>query len=348
MPDEFKIGIIGTGVIGEVHAGAIAEIPGARLAAVAEPRSDIGQKFANDRGAVWYPDLTSLLATADVDLVTVATPSGLHADQAVQAAEAGKHIITEKPMAITVDAADRMIAASRSAGVTLAVIFQTRFSRDTIRLKRAIDAGLLGRPILGNALVHWRRTPEYYASSGGWRGTWKFDGGGALMNQSIHTIDLLQWFLGPVERISAETATLIRPIEAEDTANATLRFASGALGTIQGTTAADKDWPVRLEVIGSKGRALLTGGKLVDWHGERELDDAELLTPADLALTEGWEPNEPMGAGHRRQIAVILDAIRSGAEAPVPGSEARKAIQIITTIYKSAASGKAIEIREGS
>ena len=234
----------------------------------------------------------------------------------------------------------------RAAGVKLAVIFQTRFNRDTIRLKRAIDAGLFGRPILGGAYVHWHRTQAYYDANGSWRGTWALDGGGALMNQSVHTIDLLQWMLGPATRISAEIATLTHEIETEDTAAATIRFASGALGTIQGTTSLAKDYPIRLEIVGTEGRAVLTGSHLSIWEPSREVADAELLSDEDFTRTAGSEGEDPFGAAHQRQLNAIFTALLNGETPPVPANEARKAIEIICGIYESAKRGTAVSPQE--
>ena len=339
VTEPFRVGIVGAGVIGRVHAEAIVGLDQARVVAIAEPREAAGRELAAAHGAAWHADLDDLLVRSDVDVVLLATPSGLHAEQAVRAAGAGKHVVTEKPMAIDREGADRMIAACGAAGVALAVVFQNRFHRDAVRLKRAVEAGLLGRPVLGNALVHWHRTASYYEASGGWRGTWRLDGGGALMNQSIHTIDLLQWILGPVESVCAHAATLTHPIEAEDTASAALRFAGGALGAIQGTTAASRDWPARIEIVGTGGRAVLEGGRLAAWQCERDAADADLLTPGDLEATEGSEPDEPFGAAHARQLRVIFAALRAGEAPPVAGPEARRAVEIVLAIYRSARTG---------
>jgi predicted dehydrogenase len=344
MTRPFNVGIVGAGTIGATHAQAISRLDAARLVAVAEPRQEPGQTLAATYGGAWHADVGELLARPDVDVVVLATPSGLHAEQAVLAARAGKHVVTEKPMATTLDDADRMIAACREAGVDLAVIFQTRFSRDALRLKRAVEHGLLGRPVLGSATIPWHRTPEYYAASGGWRGTRALDGGGALMNQGIHTIDLLQWTLGPVARISAETATLTHRIEVEDTASAWVRFASGALAVIQGTTAAGRDWPVRLEIVGTEGRAVLERGVLTVWEPNREIDDAELLDAADLKACAGWRSDEHFSVGHERQLRAIFAALRAGEPPPVPGPEARRAVEIILAIYRSADSGAVVDL----
>jgi predicted dehydrogenase len=341
VSEPFGVAIVGAGVIGKTHAEAIAALADARLVAVAEPREDAGRALAEAHGAAWHAELAAALARPDVDVVILATPSGLHADQAVLASQAGKHVVTEKPMAIDLAGADRMIAACRAAGVALAVIFQSRFGRDAVLLRRAVEAGLLGQPVLGNAVVQWHRTQEYY-DAGGWRGTWLLDGGGALMNQSIHTIDLLQWIVGPVERLSAQTAVLAHRIETEDTSAAVLRFVSGALGTIQGTTAAARDWPVRVEIVGTRGRAILEGSRLAVWEAEAPADEAALLTPRDRDLTDGFRHGEPFGAAHARQLKAIFAALRAGEEPPVPGEEARRAVEIILAIYRSARTGERV------
>jgi UDP-N-acetyl-2-amino-2-deoxyglucuronate dehydrogenase len=272
-------------------------------------------------------------------VVVICTPSGLHPDQAVAAALAGKHVITEKPMAVTLEGADRMIHVCREAGVTLSVIFQYRFNRDALRLKRAVEAGLLGRPVLGNAFVHWHRTQGYYGERGGWRGTWALDGGGALMNQSIHAVDLLQWILGPVESICGHVETLAHDIETEDTASAALRFASGALGTIQGTTSAHRDSLLRIEIRGTEGSAILEGSRLTVWQPGREV---EILSWHDREFLPESQGNEPLGTAHQRQLKEIFAALREGREPPIPGEEGRKAVEIVLGIYRSAASGKRV------
>lgn len=344
---SFGVGIIGAGVISKAHARAISALDSVHLVAVADPVEEAGTDVAREFGAEWAPDAPALYKRDDVDIVVLATPSGLHAEQAIAAANAGKHIVTEKPMATTPEDADRMTDAAKAAGVEMAVIFQNRFHRDALRLKRATEAGLFGTPVLGNALVHWHRSQEYYNASGGWRGTWALDGGGALMNQSIHTIDLLQWIMGPIDRLSAETATLAHDMETEDVASASLRFQNGALGAIQGTTAAKTDAPIRLEIIGSGGRGILEGGRITRWEPERDLSDEELLTTEDIDRSEGWRPDESFGAAHERQWRAIIKALSEGTTPPVPGEEARVAVQIIRTIYDAASSGNRLSFTAG-
>jgi UDP-N-acetyl-2-amino-2-deoxyglucuronate dehydrogenase len=334
----FGVGIVGAGMIGKVHAAELTGVEGAQLLAVVEPREEAGRELAGFYGAEWHPELEGLLAREDVDVVVLCTPSGLHPDEAVAAARAGKHVITEKPMAITLDGVDRMIGACREASVTLSVIFQYRFNRDALRVKRALEAGLFGRPVLGNALVHWHRTQGYYEEKGGWRGTWKLDGGGALMNQSVHAVDLLQWLLGPVESLCAYTETLTHDIETEDLATAALRFHSGAMGVIQGTTCTHRDYPLKVELRGTEGGATFEGTRLIDWHSNWDEED---LSEEELALFPD-SVHEHFGAAHRRQLREIFDALREGREPPVPGEEARKAVEIILGTYRAARSGERV------
>jgi UDP-N-acetyl-2-amino-2-deoxyglucuronate dehydrogenase len=336
--DTFGVGLVGAGTIGAVHAEVLDGLEEARLVAVTSAGEATGRKLAQRYGANWHAELGELLLQPDVDVVMLCTPSGLHPDQAVAAARAGKHVVTEKPMAITLEGADRMIRACQEADVNLSVIFQYRFNRDAVRLKRAVEAGLFGNPVLGNAFVHWHRTQEYY-EKGHWRGSWALDGGGALMNQSIHAVDLLQWILGPVESVCGYAETLSHKMEAEDTATAALRFADGALGTIQGTTSAHKDLPIKIEVKGTEGGATLEGARLTFWQpGSPE----ETLAPRDLDALPQSQGNEPLGAAHRRQLKETFAALREGREPPIPGEEARKAVEIVLGIYRSATSGKRV------
>lgn len=341
MAPTAHIGIAGAGIIGALHADALAGIPGAALVAVAEPQESAGRALAATYGATWYPSFDAMLAGADLDTVIIATPSGLHAQQVIAAAGAGKNVITEKPMAITAESTTAMIDACERAGVRLAVIFQNRMSTDVFRVKRAIERGLLGTPILANGTVYWHRTDDYYAANGGWRGTWALDGGGALMNQAIHTVDLLQWLMGGVASIQAHTATLGHTIETEDVASASFRFANGALGSITATTCAAKDYPVRIEIIGTRGRVTLENNAVTLWECDTPPGD-DLLTPEDHELADGWEAGEPFGAAHRRQLKAILRCFAEGTPAEVSANDARKAVDIILGIYESNRSGTRI------
>src|SRR5438309_5574111 len=231
-------GIIGCGMISRFHAKAIADIKGAKVAACFDSFTSAADKFGAEIGCQVYHDLDQMLADKSVDVVTICTPSGVHMEPAVAAAKAGKHIIVEKPLDITLKRCDAMIAAADKAGVVLSTIFPSRFHDSSQLMKKAIDAGRFGRLTMGDSYVKWFRTQEYY-DSGAWRGTWALDGGGALMNQAVHSVDLLTWLMGPVVEIQATAATLAHErIEVEDTIVATLRFANGALGVLEASTAA--------------------------------------------------------------------------------------------------------------
>jgi len=339
----FKVGIAGAGTIGQVHAKALEGVENASFVAVADPREDAGRDLAGKYDATWYASYPEMLANPEIDLVILGTPSGLHPEQTILAAQAGKHVITEKPMSITSDGATRMIGAVEQAGVQLAVIFQNRLSRDVYRARRAIEKGLIGTPLLGLATVYWHRTQEYYDANGGWRGTWALDGGGVLINQSIHTIDLLQWLMGGVTAVQAQIATLSHQIEAEDAASASVRFTSGAVGAILVTTGAEKDNPARVEIVGTAGRLTVENNVVTLYEGTGELTD-DLLSEDDLRMVRDWKPKEKVGEGHQRQLRLVFDALAAGEEPPVPGREARKAVDIILGIYESARTGMRIDI----
>ena len=335
MARQFKVGISGAGTIGATHAEALAQLDNVTLVAVAEPREEAGKAFVQKWGGTHYASYPEMLANADIDVVIVATPSGLHPDQVVLAAQHGKHVITEKPMAITREGLDRMIEATDNAGVKLAVIFQNRLSKDVVTVKRAIEQGAFGKPVLANGTMYWHRTQEYYDANGGWRGTWALDGGGALMNQAIHTLDQLQWLMGGVQDVKGFTATLDHTIETEDTAAAAFVYANGALGTITATTCSLDDQGPRIEIIGSSGRASLRANVITEWVSDLDQSAIE-LTAEDHALVDGWTPDEKWGNGHLRQLRVIFAALDRGEQPYVAGREARAAVDVILRIYEDA------------
>src|SRR5258708_5532124 len=258
---HYGFGIIGCGVIAPTHASAVAALPNARLVAVADAVPEKARSFAAEHGVAWDADPGALLARPDIDVVSVCVPSGRHADIGVEAARAGKHLVMEKPLEITVEAADRLLDAAASAGVQLTVISQHRFDPGPRRLRELVDQGRLGRLILGDAVVKWYRSQGYYDSCD-WRGTWAVDGGGALMNQGVHYVDLLCWIMGEVEEVTALCATQAHIIEVEDVALALLRFRSGAVGVLQATTAAYPGLPERLEVSGTGGTVIVEAGEI--------------------------------------------------------------------------------------
>jgi predicted dehydrogenase len=337
-----RFGIIGAGNIANIHAQALRDLPMARLVAVADPIVERARSFAEQWQIQAYADFRELLQRPDLDVVCICTPSGLHAPQGIAAAEAGKHVVVEKPIALTPADADALIAACRRRGVLLSPVCQRRFEGPIQRLREALQQGRLGRLVLGNAQVKWYRPPEYYA--GTWRGTWAMDGGGALMNQSIHAIDLLRWFMGPVESVFGYTATLAHQIETEDVASAALRFRSGALGHIEGTTAA---WPglfMRLEVHGDRGSAVVQDGEITYF----QTADGQPLSQEEAgSLRVGSGAADPMSisaAGHRAQLQDVVEAIQEGRPPFVTGEDGRDAVALICAIYESARTGREVRL----
>lgn len=354
MNCEFRFAIIGCGVISQTHQEQIAAIDGASLVAVSDTNEEKARRMAEKTGADWYVDYREMLKREDIDIVNILTPSGMHAEMAIEAARAGKHVIVEKPMDITLEKAKMMIQECRQAGVKLAVISQHRFDPSTVRVKADVEAGKFGDMVLGQAAVNWYRTQGYY-DSGDWRGTWDLDGGGALMNQSIHTIDLLQYLMGPVESIQAYTATLAHErIEVEDVAVASIRFKNGALGTITGTTSAYPGLSARLEVFGTHGTAVIDNDQLThqylraaDEQGAMYGGGEAVNLAAQESAVDGIGAADPAainGYAHRLQILDMMDAIREDREPLVNGEEGLKPLEIILAIYKSAQTRATITI----
>ncbi|MEO6807494.1 MAG: Gfo/Idh/MocA family oxidoreductase [Isosphaeraceae bacterium] len=336
-------GIIGCGMIAEFHTKAINEIEGARVVAAFSRSAENGAKIAGmaDGGeCVVYNNLDAMLAHPGLDVVCICTPSGAHMDPAVASARAGKHVVVEKPLEITLPRCDAIIEACDNAGVRLCTIFPSRFSPANMALKLAIDTGRFGRLTLGDTHVKWWRTQEYY-DSGGWRGTWDLDGGGALMNQAIHNVDLLQWLMGDVETINAQAATLAHVrIEVEDTVVACLRFKNGALGVIEAATSAYPGLLKRTEVHGDRGSARVEQDDLTLWDFQEKVpSDQEIF--AAMAGQSGFKAgaSDPRGithAGHRDQLADFLQAIDEDRPAAVDGREGRRSVEIIRAIYEAA------------
>jgi len=336
--------IIGAGNIGKIQAEAIQHIPDARVSVVCNRGETSGQALAKKVGATWVADYRDAVIRNDVDVVTICTPSGTHMEIAVAAAKAGKHLLVEKPIDITVARVDTMLAAVEEAGVTLACVFPLRFAEGVDKAIVALDAGRLGRLTLANCSVKWFRPQSYY--DGNWRGTWEFDGGGALMNQSIHNIDLLQWLAGPVKTVMAQTGTLAHDMQTEDTASALLTFAHGGLGVIQGATSC---WPgdrARVELHGDRGSIVLEEGRIVVWKLADATEEEE-ATMLNLETQQGSGAADPTAIGyemHRRQIVDLVEAIRTDRPAAIEGAEARKAVEIIRAIYLAASEQRVITL----
>lgn len=346
-------GVIGTGMIAAFHAKALQAIPSARLVASYDSRTGAATSFASSYGGRSYDSLEKFLADPELRVVTICTPSGLHLEPALAAIEAGKHVIVEKPMEITLERCDRMIEAAAKKGVQLAGIFPSRFHDVSRVIKAQIDAGRFGRLSLGDAYVKWFRSDEYYRSSN-WKGTWKYDGGGALMNQSIHAIDLLQWFMGPVESVQSCAATIGHEgIEVEDTAVAVLRYANGALGVIEGSTAVYPGFLKRIEISGTTGSVIMEEEDITTWNfAEAQPDDEAICRKFANTTVSGGGASDPSAIGyhgHQRQFEDFLRVLESGKGKPlVDGIEARKAVAIIVAIYESARTGKMVKMGAGA
>jgi UDP-N-acetyl-2-amino-2-deoxyglucuronate dehydrogenase len=345
---EFGFGIVGCGVIAPFHARAVGELPNARLAAVCDVVAERAERIGREFGAPHLTDVDELLARDDVDVVSVCVPSGMHADFGVRAAAAGKHVVVEKPIDITLEAADRLIAACREHGVALTVISQRRYEPGVQEMRELIDAGRLGRLILGDAVIKWYRSQDYY-DSGDWRGTHALDGGGCLMNQGVHYVDLLVWMMGPVDRVFARCTTAAHDIEVEDIAAAVLAFRSGAVGVLEASTAVFPGLPERLEVTGTRGTLIVEAGRLIvrqlkDEQGETSPYGTKLAREAGGQPGAAAEPAAMSHDRHRQQLADFLAALDEGREPPLSGEEARRPLEIILAVYESARTGREVTL----
>jgi predicted dehydrogenase len=342
--------VVGCGMISRFHAKALAEVPNARMVAAMDSEPARARKFADELGLgdAAYTELAPMLARKDVDIVIVATPSGAHMDPAVAAANAGKHVVVEKPLEVTVERCDRIIEACDRNGVKLCTIFPSRFADSNRTLKAAVDAGRFGRLTLGETTCKWWRSQAYY-DQGGWRGTWALDGGGALMNQAIHNVDLLLWMMGPATHVTAFTATLAHErIEVEDTAVACLRFKNGALGVIEATTSVFPGYPKTIAIHGDRGSALIEQEDVLRWEFNPD-------TPEDKGVKERFaskvgasggssDPSAISHVYHARQLTDFVQALDSGRRPLVDGREGRRAVETIIAIYRSAQTGRPVEL----
>lgn len=342
-------GIIGTGTIAKFHALAIGAIPHAHVAGCFNHTPDKANAFAGEHGGRACTSLDDLLALPDLQVVTICTPSGAHLEPAIAAAKAGKHVIVEKPLEITLDRCDEIIRTCDEMGVRLATIFPSRFSPANLALKQAIEQGRFGRLTLGDTYVKWWRSQEYY-DSGGWRGTWQLDGGGAFMNQAIHNVDLLSWLMGDVTDVCGMTATLAHErIEVEDVGSAVVKFASGAIGTLQASTSVYPGLLKRTEIHGTTGSAIVEQDHILLWEfAEKRSEDADILaTLGKSSETSGGaaDPKAISFAGHQRQFEDFLKALASGSEPVVDGREGRKSVEIILAIYESSRTGRRVSLQ---
>ena len=346
--------VIGTGVVGTWHLKLIPHLPGSQLAAVCEKSPGKGAKAlasagVNDPNVQIFLSVEEMFDKIKPDVVHVATPSGEHEGPVISALERGVNVICEKPLEIKLDRIDRMIETSKRTGSRLAAIFQNRWVEANRAIKDAVDEGRFGRLAWAASITPWYRTDQYYRD-GGWRGTWQWDGGGAVMNQSVHAIDLLQWIAGPVKRVSAYASSRIHPeIEVEDTCSCALQFENGAFGTIMGSTAIYPGGPVRIEVGGENGHAISELAlKQFKFRDERP-SDKELLEKLAVfgKSTGGGASNLDVQLDrHVKNITHILDSWKAGKDAETCGSEARKAVAIITAMYESVRNnGAAVDVK---
>ena len=347
---QYGFGIVGAGVIAQFHAKAIAEISNATLKGIYTRTASKAEAFAGQFSCEAYPSLEAMLGQADIDIVCICTPSGIHLEPALTSIAAGKHCLIEKPLEVTVDRCDQIIRAARGAGVKTGVIFPSRFYPASQRVKEALDQQRFGDLVLGDAYVKWHRSEAYYRS-GAWRGTWQFDGGGALMNQGIHSVDLLQWYMGPVASVQAVRANALhKSIEVEDTIVALVQFANGALGTIECSTAVFPGSLKRIEIRGTTGSAVLEEDRLIEWafqQAQTEDDSVRRALEADHASSGGAsDPKAIRFTGHQRQIEDLIGAIDTDGTPAVTVEEGRKSVAIIEAIYESARTGKTITVKE--
>src|SRR5215210_1452387 len=359
--EKLRFGILGCGVIGPHHAKAIAGLQSAELVAVADVIPELAEELAEEKRCSHYASLEEMLSGVDLDAVCVCTPSGMHAEGAITALEAGKDVVIEKPVDVTLRAADRLIEVQRATGGRVAVVSQHRFDAATQAVHQALARGEFGRLTSGSADVRWWRSQSYY-DSGGWRGTWELDGGGVLINQAIHSIDLLQWLMGPVLEVSAYAGPLAHErIEVEDTAVAILKFQGGALGTIVATTAAYPGLTARISVHGDRGSAVIDDDELSYFYAAGQGEEGETYgagggdNQARQVIEQYGKAESGPGAGadpgslsmaHRDQIRDFVEAVRDGREPSINIEEGRKPLAIIHGIYESFGTGGPVRIEE--
>jgi UDP-N-acetyl-2-amino-2-deoxyglucuronate dehydrogenase len=337
---EVRVALVGCGRISRNHLDAIARIDGLRLVAVADRDLARAQAAGAGQGVPAFASLDEMLAAVPSDLVSICTPSGLHPQHGIAAARAGRHVLTEKPMAISLEAADALVQACDAAGVHLFVVKQNRLNPPIQLLKRAVDKGRFGRIYMANVTVRWTRPQEYYDAEP-WRGTWEFDGG-AIMNQASHYVDLMQWLVGPVESVMAKTATQARRIEAEDSGVAVVKFRSGALGVLEVNVLT---YPRNLEgsitLLGERGSVKIGGtavNRVEHWSFADYDDDDKLVESANTS------PPTVYGFGHEGYYHNVLSVLRGQAKADTDGRAGRKSLELILGIYESAKTGREVPI----
>lgn len=339
-----RFALVGCGRISKRHAQLLGsgQIEGAKLVAVCDTSAEKAQRLSAEYSVPWFADYNQMMKAVDIDVVTVLTESGNHEKHVLELAKFGKHIVVEKPMALTLAGADRMIAACDRAGIKLFVVKQNRFNVPVQKLRQALEEGRFGKLVMGTVRVRWCRDQSYYDQDG-WRGTWAYDGG-VLTNQASHHIDLLEWMMGDVESVFAMSRTALVNIEAEDTAVVTVRFANGALGVIEATTATR---PVDLEgsisILGEKGTVEIGGFAVNELKVWKFVSEA----PGDKDVFKAYSVNPPnvYGFGHKVYYDHVVDCINGGRPHLVDGLEGRRSLELITAIYESIETGREVSLR---
>ena len=338
----WNFGIIGAGLIADFHAKAIQSIKNARLTGICGSNPEKVSLLTGKYKCKAFADQEEMLNSDDIEIVTIATPSGAHMEPVIEAARHGKHAICEKPLEISLDRIDRMIEAHSRAGTRLGGIFNYRFNDSLGHLKKAVDSGRFGTITYASVHVPWWRNETYYKDS--WHGTLELDGGGALINQAIHMIDILQYLMGPVDSLQAYTATLAHQIEVEDTATAILQFKNRALGFIYGTTASFPGQFRRLEITGTKGTVILVENSFKTWQFQDMTDNDAEIVKSFSQIEGGGGVSDPAAIPfepHARNISSFIDSVETGRPFEIEGTEARKAVEIILAIYYAASGKKA-------
>jgi len=345
---KLGFGIIGCGVIGPWHARAIAANEKAELVAACDIIPEKVKQFCAEYGEnpAPYLDFHELIQDSRVDVVCICTPSGVHSEMAIAAANAGKHILCEKPLDITLDKIDRMIEVAEKNRIKLAGIFQRRTYDSTQKVKQAMNEQLLGKMVLGDVYLKYYRSQAYY-NSADWRGTWELDGGGALMNQGIHGIDLLLWLMGDVDTVYGRCLTAVRQIKVEDTALAMLRYKNGALGVLEGTTSVNPGEETRIELNGKLGTIIYKESEITRWAvttgDDERAKDIEIESGEQQAGAVA-DPRDIGVLGHIRHVADMIEAIETDREPMVTGESARKSVELILAIYQSSRTKKEVQL----
>lgn len=336
------VGLVGGGNISETHARAASGIPGLVIAAVFGTNQEKVARLCAACGAIPYTDFEKFLSHRPMDFVAIGSPSGLHAEQGIAASRRGLHVLTEKPLDINTDRADALITATAEAGVKLGVFFQDHFKADLIRVKKWMETGILGQLILADARVKWFRPANYYRDSH-WRGTLRWDGGGALINQAIHTADLLLWLCGEVSAVQAVCKTALHKIEVEDTLVALLEFKNGAIGSLQAATSVFPGYPRRVELTGSGGTVIIEHDRLLA---------ADLREPPEYFSGTGDDRNASSTSptvsdvrGHQAVLADFVHAIETNATPRCSGTEGRQSVALVEAIYAACRSGRRVELK---